>query len=233
MLTDMKDHKFITKLLTLCLLIIPGMNAVAQNAEADRNQAFLKVMVTAKPEGATGAMALEPMTGTDIRIYMPDGNCYKSIALDELTEFRKVTAGCEYVAEVFCRGYETAIYHGVVSDRPRARAEFYTAKNSVKKQKKMPTFKDHGTADIEGFAVCPASSWEWVSAPLAGATVTYTSSAESVKTKTDIHGYFSFDGIKDKSGKISITHDSCADAEFSAVPENGFRWLWLQVKPAR
>ncbi|MBP9987554.1 MAG: hypothetical protein KBT44_06510 [Bacteroidales bacterium] len=223
----------ISKILVLGMLMIPGVNAVAQTAEADDNQAFLKVMVTAKPEGATGAMALVPMEGVEIRIYLPDGKCYKAISLEELTEFRKATAGCEYVAEIFCRGYETAIYHGFVSDRPFARAEFYTVKSSVKKTKKLPTFKDHGTADIEGFAVCPASSWEWVSAPLAGATVTYTSSTESVKTKTDIHGYFSFDGIKDKSGKISITHDSCADAEFSAVPENGFRWLWLQVKPAR
>ena len=224
---------FISKILILGLLLLPCVNAVAQTAEADDNQAFLKVMVTAKPEGATGAMALVPMEGVEIRIYLPDGKCYKAISLEDLTEFRKVTAGCEYVAEIFCRGYETAIYHGFVSDRPFARAEFYMVKSSVKKTKKLPPFKDPGTADIEGFAVCPASSWEWVSAPLAGATVTYTSSAESVKTKTDRHGYFRFDGIKDKSGKISITHDDCKSAEFSAEPKNGGRWLWLRVKPAR
>ena len=66
--------------------------------------------------------------------------------------------------------------------------------------------------------------------PLPDAFVLYKSAADSVYTTTDQHGYFRFDGIKDRKGKVSVSHITCKSAEAAALPEDGSRWLWLTLE---
>lgn len=69
-----------------------------------------------------------------------------------------------------------------------------------------------------------------VSEPLPDAFILYTSSSDSVYTTTDRHGYFRFDGIKDRNGKVSMSHMTCKNVDATTPPKDGSRWLWIQTK---
>lgn len=218
------------KLLILGLLMLPGMSVFAQSTAAGKKVSFL-VMVSTKEEGVRNGTAIVPMEGAVIRLHLSDGSSFEAISSDMgHAVFAMMPAGCEYIAEISCKGYTTAVYHGEIPERQGFPVEFHTARDSEETTDDVPAFEDRGAADVEGFVVCPASSWERVPAPLPDAFVLYTSSADSVYTTTDSHGYFRFDGIKDRSGKVAVSHMTCKGAEFSAAPENGGRWLWLKME---
>ncbi len=227
----LRRHRNTTsKLLILGLLILPGVSASAQTTAAGKKASFL-VTVSTKDEGVRNGTAIVPMEGAHIRLHLSDGSSFEAISSEmELAVFAKMPTGCEYIAEISCKGYTTAIYHGEIPERQDFPAEFHTARDSEEKSDDVHAFEDRGAADVEGFVVCPAISWERVPAPLSDAFVLYTSSADSVYTTTDSHGYFRFDGIKDRSGKVTVSHMTCKGAEFSAAPENGGRWLWLKME---
>ena len=144
--------------------------------------------------------------------------------------FKGLPACCEYVAEISPAGYIHSIYHGRVPDKIGFPTEFYTAKFSSESEKEPSFFDDPGPADVEGFVVCPSESFFWTSEPLPDVVVLYASSADLLFTTTDQHGYFRFEGVKDKSGKVSVSYQGYKAAEAIVPLEDGSRWLWVKLE---
>lgn len=211
----------------LGLLVLPGVSGLAQNTRDGRKTGKYGAIVWIQES----AIALIPTTNAHIRLTFSDGHSlYQAPSGQEITLFTDLPVDGEYLAEISADGYSTAIYHGRIPTKPGSRLEFNLAKDPAGSAKEQSPFKDPGVADVEGFVVCPAESWHWVSEPLPDAFVLYTSSVDSVYTTTDLHGYFRFEGIKDKKGKVSVSHMTCRSVEAAVPPEDGSRWLWLRTE---
>jgi len=214
---------------SLGLLLLSSITGLAQkNGDRGENGQFY-VVVEAPPE--KGRVALTPLEGVQIHLALSNGKHFSSVTSDEgTTVFKGVPAGCEYVAEIFLEGYTTAIYHDRVLARKRFPNEFYMARSSSESEKAPSFFEDPGPADVEGFVVYPSEKWIWVSEPLQDAVVLYTSSSDLLYTTTDQHGYFRFDGVKDKEGKVSISYPNYKTAEVTVPMEDDSRWVWVRME---
>ncbi len=215
----------------LGLLVLPGMSGWAQRDKDGPKKIDLAVMVGTRPNTVKGSFAVVHLPDAKIHLNLSDGHhYYVDSSTQELFIFKNLPVGCEYMAEVYAEGYVTAIYHGRVPARQGFPEEFLTLRTSAVSTESPAPFKDPGPADVEGFVVCPSESWQRVTEPLPDAFVLYKSAADSVYTTTDQHGYFRFDGIKDRKGKVSVSHMTCKSAEAAALPEDGSRWLWLTLE---
>ena len=215
------------------LLAFPVAGIWAQRTRDGAKKIEFKVMVSAIPDNAKGGFALIPVTGAQIRLSLSDGQSFSLVSSDDgLALFNGMPEGKEYVAEVSAEGYVTAIYHGRIEQRPVISSEFYILKDPGVSAKDPAPFKDLGSSDVEGFVTHPGS-FPLVSVPLPEACVLYPSPADSVYTKTDVHGYFRFDGIKDKAGKVCVSRENYKSVEAAVSPEDGSRWLWLRTEQDR
>ena len=229
----MKSKVIILFSCVMGLLAFPGTGAWAQRAKDGPKKVDFRVMVSAKPDNAKGSFASIPLQDAQIRLTLSNGEHFSlATSNDDLAVFKGLPDGCEYVAEISAKGYVTAIYHGNILESPVLSAEFYTLKNPAGPAEEPAPFLDAGRADVEGFVTCPAS-FPLVSVPLVEATVIYTSAADSVCTTTDSHGYFRFDGIKDKTGKVCVSRESYKSVEAAFPPKDGSRWLWLRTEQDR
>ena len=214
------------------LLLFPGVGALAQRVKDGPKKADLGVMVWIEEKNSVrGGRGFIPLPDALIYLTLSDGQSVSLISSDEGRGlFKGLPAGCEYVVEAFAEGCFSTFYHGRVSDKSGSLQECWALQDPEVSTEEPSPFKDPGPADIEGFAGCRLSKPSWVSEPLPDAFVLYTSSADSVYTTTDQHGYFRFDGIKDKKGKISVSHMTCKSTEVATPPEDGSRWLWLTLE---
>ena len=215
----------------LGLLLLSSVNGSAQkNGDGEKKVGFY-VMVATPPDNVKGSCALIPLEGVQIYLTLSNGQRLSSVTSDEGTVlFKGVPAGCEYVAEISPEGYTYAIYHGRVPAKIGFPVEFDTAKPSSESEKEQSFFEDPGSADVEGFVVCRSEVFSWVQEPLPDAIVLYTSSADLLYTTTDQHGYFRFEGIKDKKGKVSVSYSSYKAVEATVPMEDDSRWLWVQLE---
>ena len=226
-----KSKVLLNTVCLLGLLALPGTGVWAQRTKDGSKKIDLAVMVGTRPNTVKGSFAVVHLPDAKIHLNLSDGHhYYVDSSTQELFIFKNLPVGCEYMAEVYAEGYVTAIYHGRVPARQGFPEEFLTLKTSVASTETPAPFKDPGPADVEGFVVCPSESWQRVTEPLPDAFVLYKSAADSVYTTTDQHGYFRFDGIKDRKGRVSVTHMTCKSAEAAALPEDGSRWLWLTLE---
>ena len=215
----------------LGLLSLPGIYSLAQRGQDKAKKVDFFVMVDAKPEKINGSFGLIPLEDVQIHLTLSNGQHLSSVTTDQgTTLFKGVPAGCEYVAEISPAGYIHAIYHGRVPDKIGFPTEFFTAKFSSESEKEPSFFDDPGPADVEGFVVCPSESFFWASEPLPDVVVLYASSADLLFTTTDQHGYFRFEGVKDKSGKVSVSYQGYKAAEATVPLEDGSRWLWVKLE---
>ena len=217
----------------LGMLLLPGMLGWAQRSSDERKKVNFEAIVWAEAEKKPGQMgrAFIPFQDIQVRLTLSDGQSVSSVSSDQgLAIFKGLPADAEYMAEVSAEGYLTTVYHGRIPLKPGFPKECTAIKDPSGSAKGPSPFKDAGRADIEGFVVCPTESVGYVSEPLPDAFVFYKSSADSVYTTTDLHGYFRFDGIKDKKGKVSISHMTCKSIEAATPPEDGSRWLWLTLE---
>ncbi len=217
----------------LGMLLLPGMSGWAQRNSDEPKKVNFEAIVWAEAEKKPGQMgrAFIPFQDIQVRLTFSDGQSVSSVSSDQgLAVFKGLPAGVEYMAEVSAEGYLTTVYHGTIPLKPGFPKELTAIKDPSGSAKGPSLFKDAGRADIEGFVVCPTESVGYVFEPLPDAFVFYKSSADSVYTTTDLHGYFRFDGIKDKKGKVSISHMTCKSIEAATPAEDGSRWLWLTLE---
>lgn len=224
-------HKLVSIVACLLgLLLLSSVNGSAQkNGDGEKKVGFYVMAST--PDNLNGSCALIPLEGVQIYLTLSNGQRLSSVTSDEGTVlFKGVPAGCEYVAEISPEGYTHAIYHGRVPAKIGFPAEFYTVKPSSESEKEQSFFEDPGSADVEGFVVCRSEVFSWVQEPLPDAIVLYTSSADLLYTTTDQHGYFRFDGIKDKEGKVSVSYPGYQAVDATVPLEDDSRWLWMQLE---
>lgn len=224
-------HKLVSIVACLLgLLLLSSVNGSAQkNGDGEKKVGFYVMAST--PDNLKGSCALIPLEGVQIYLTLSNGQRLSSVTSDEGTVlFKGVPAGCEYVAEISPEGYTHAIYHGRVPAKIGFPAEFYTVKPSSESEKEQSFFEDPGSADVEGFVVCRSEVFSWVQEPLPDAIVLYTSSADLLYTTTDQHGYFRFDGIKDKEGKVSVSYPGYQAVDATVPLEDDSRWLWVQLE---
>ena len=226
----MESQPLIRMACLLGLLLLPGMSGWAQRAKDGPKKVDLGVMVWVKDDSQKKSHVFIPFADAQIHLNLSGGQRVSSVSsVDGRALFKDLPAGCEYMTEVFAKGYVTVVHHGKVPDRSGSLLEYHLLKNPAVSAEEPAPFKDPGPAGIEGFVVCPASD-PWVSEPLPDAFVFYKSSADSVYTTTDGHGFFRFDGIKDKKGKVSVSHMTCKSTEAATPPEDGSRWLYLTLE---
>ena len=217
----------------LGMLLLPGMSGWAQRNSDEPKKVNFEAIVWAEAEKKPGQMgrAFIPFQDIQVRLTFSDGQSVSSVSSDQgLAVFKGLPAGVEYMAEVSAEGYLTTVYHGTIPLKPGFPKELTAIKDPSGSAKGPSPFKDAGRADIEGFVTCPTESVGYVFEPLPDAFVLYTSSADSVYTSTDQHGYFRFDGIKDRNGKVSVSHITCKSTEAATPPKDGSRWLWLTLE---
>ena len=217
----------------LGMLLLPGMHSSAQRSSDGPKKVNFEVIVWAEEEKKPGetARAFIPFPDIQVRLILSDGQSVSSVSSDQgLAVFKGLPADSEYMAEVSAEGYLTTVYHGRIPSKPMFPKEVNAIKYHSGSAKGLSPFKDAGRADIEGFVTCPTESVGFVFEPLPDAFVLYTSSADSVYTSTDQHGYFRFDGIKDRNGKVSVSHITCKSTEAATPPKHGSRWLWLTLE---
>ena len=211
-------------------LLYFGLSILAQNVSDGEKKVGFYAIIEAQPE--KGSYALTPLEDVQIHLTLSNGQHLSLVTSDQGTVvFKGVPADCEYVAEISPNGYTTAIYHGRIPAKAGFPNEFYTVKSSSESENEPSFFEDPGPADVEGFVVFPSEKWFWVSEPLPDAVVLYTSSADLLYTTTDQHGYFRFDGVKDKEGKVSISYLSYKTAEVTVPLEDDSRWVWVRMEP--
>ena len=226
----MNSRPFLSVACLLGMLLLPGLNGRAQRAKDEPRKVDLVVMAWTREESQKRSQAFISLADAQIHLNLSDGHQVSLVSSDDgRALFKGLPAGCEYMAEVSTEGYVTTFCHGIVPDKSGSMLELYTLKNPSVSTEKPSSFKDPGPSDVEGFVSCP-SSIPWASEPLSDAFVLYKSAADSVYTTTDGHGYFRFDGIKDRKGKVSVSHMTCKSAEAAALPEDGSRWLWLTLE---
>ena len=212
------------------LLLLSGAIGFAQKDGDGEKKVGFYVMAST-PDNLKGSCALIPLEGVQIYLTLSNGQRLSSLTSDQGTVlFKGLPAGCEYVAEISPKGYIHAIYHGRVPAKIGFPEEFYTAKPSSESEKEQSFFEDPGPADVEGFVVCRSEVFSWVREPLPDAVILYSSSADLLYTTTDQHGYFRFEGIKDKEGKVSVSFPGYQAVEATVPSEDESRWLWMQLE---
>lgn len=212
-------------------LLLSDVNGFAQNKGNGEKKAGLYVMVSTLPEKTEGSFSLVNLMGVQVYLTLSDGRRLSSVTSDQGTTFFKgVPSGGEYIAEVSAKGYSLAIYHGRVPAKIGFPKELCVAKSSLESEQEPSFFEDPGPADVEGFVVCPSEVFSWASEPMPDAFVLYTSSDDMLYTTTDQHGYFRFEGVKDKEGKVSLSYPGYKAAEATLPLEDDSRWLWVQME---
>ena len=215
----------------LGLLLLSSLNGYTQNKADGENTVGFSVIVESPPDKIEGSYALIPLDDVQIHLTLANGRHLSTVTWNYGNAlFKDVPAGCEYVVEISHDGYATAIYHGRIPVKKSFPNEFYTVKSSSEPEKEHVFFEDPGPADVEGFVVCPSEKWFPVSEPIPDAVVLYTSSSDLLYTTTDQHGYFRFDGVKDKEGKVSISYPNYKTAEVTVPLEDNSRWLWVKME---
>ena len=215
----------------LGLLLLSSIIGFAQKNGNGEKTVDFSVIVESPPDKIDGGYALIPLDDVQIHLTLSNGQHLSTVTWNYGNAlFKGVPAGCEYVAEISHDGYATAIYHGRIPAKKSFPNEFYMARSSSESEKAPSFFEDPGPADVEGFVVYPSEKWIWVSEPLQDAVVLYTSSSDLLYTTTDQHGYFRFDGVKDKEGKVSISYPNYKTAEVTVPLEDNSRWLWVKME---
>ena len=230
----MKSNSLISAACLLGALLFPGLSGLAQDSSGDgTGRVPFKVRVSALPDQLKGRAggALARLDSAKVYLTLSDGRHLSMLSSGGgIASFKDLPAGSEYVVEIAAKGYSQTIYHGRVPGKSGAPRDCFTVNSSLASAAEPSPFQDSGPADVEGFVVCPMERLQWVSEPLPDAFVLFTSSSDSVYTTTDQHGYFRFDGVKDKKGKVSVSHMTCKSVEASVPPTDGSRWLWIQTK---
>lgn len=217
----------------LGVLLLSGVDLLAQKGAEGEKKVHCGAIVYARDlndKRESSAFSFPAIDGAQIRLTLSDGQIFSLISSsDNFVVFRNLPAGSEYLAEVFAAGFSSPIYHGRVLDDPRSRLEFYIV-TSTDSAEEPSFFEDPGPADVEGFVVCPSEYLPFATEPLPEAVVLYTSSADLLYTTTDQHGYFRFDGVKDKEGKVSISYPNYKTAEVTVPLEDDSRWVWVKME---
>lgn len=218
----------------LGVLLLSGVDLLAQKGAEGEKRVNCGAFVFARDlnnKSESSAYAFPAIDGAQIRLTLSDGQVFSLISsADNMVVFRNLPAGSEYLAEVFAAGFSLSISHGRVPDRDGPRSLDFYIVSSTDSAEEPSFFQDPGPADVEGFVVFPSEYLNWVKEPLQDAVVLYTSSADLLYTTTDQHGYFRFDGVKDKEGKVSISYPNYKTAEVTVPMEDDSRWVWVKME---